>query len=88
MGSDASEAKSEARLLREHEGCAASWFLLHESFLLHEEPGERSTFGRAEVPALGTIGPAPELRVIRVGPLLPFGAMSRLRSPPAAKDER
>ena len=76
-------------MLGERRGWATSWFLLHDSILLREEPGERSTFGRAEVPALGTIGAAPEeLRVIRVGPLLPFGAMSRLRSPPVAKDER
>ena len=76
-------------MIGEHWDWAASCFLLPESFLLHEEPGERSTFGRAEVPALGTIGAAPEeLRVIRVGPLLLFGAMSRLRSPPVAKDER
>ena len=61
--------------------------------LLHDDPGDRSTFGRAPTPAAETIGAAfvPEApRLILVGPAVafPLGAMRRLRSPPAANDER
>ena len=62
----------------------AAWRVPSSPDFDHDEPGERSVLGRAEPPTpaaetrLVAPAAAAEVRDMRVGPLLPFGAM-RLR---------